>query len=70
MPTSAERRLIGRLSPALREAVEQGRPVHVEELHTLRTQRDVIRLAVQLCVREEAKLAVLPAERGVVFVPV
>ena len=70
MPTSAERRLIGRLSPALHEAVEHGRPVHVEHLHTVRPQREVIQLAARLCLREQAKLAVLPAEHGVVFVPV
>jgi hypothetical protein len=70
MPTSAERRLIGRLSPALHEAVEQGRPVRVEHLHTIRPQREVIQLAARLCLREQAKLAVLPADRGVVFVPV
>ncbi|HVU77662.1 MAG TPA: hypothetical protein VHC67_08770 [Gaiellaceae bacterium] len=70
--SSAERRLIARLEPALREAVDRGRPVHVEKLHTLLPHRTVIQLAARLCLHVEAKLAVLPTPsgRGVIFVPV
>jgi hypothetical protein len=70
--TIGERRALDHFHPAVAEALDRGRPVVVDHLQTPLDQRELINLAVRLCLHEQAKLAVLPSPsgRGVIFVPV
>src|SRR5436309_11907012 len=66
-----ENKAIARLVPALDEAVSSGRPIAVERFSTSLTDLEVVALAVDLCKRAEANVAVLAGgpQRVLTLVP-
>jgi N-acetylglucosamine kinase-like BadF-type ATPase len=66
-----ENKAIARLVPALDEAVSSGRPIAVERFTTSLSDREVVTLAIDLCRRAEANVAVLAGstQKVLTFVP-
>jgi hypothetical protein len=65
-----ENKAIARLVPALDEAITSGRPTPVEQLHTSLSGKELVKLAVDLCKRAEANVAVLgDGTQALTFVP-